>query len=240
MFEPLTPAEWTAIALSLRVAIVAAVASLPVGIALAYILARGRFPGHAALDAVVHLPLVIPPVATGYLLLITFGRRGPVGAFLDNAFGVTLAFNWTGAALASAIMALPLMVSAIRLSLEAIDTRLETAAATLGAGRLGVLTTVTLPLALPGILAGVVLAFARGLGEFGATITFVGNIPGATQTVPSAIHTYIETPNGTGGALRLTLVSIAIAFVALLASNAVARRVAARVAGVVARAGARA
>jgi molybdate transport system permease protein len=231
MFSALTPAEWTAIALSLRVATVAAIASLPVGIALAYLLARGRFPGRTVLDGIVHLPLVVPPVATGYLLLIAFGRRGPVGAFLDNTFGIVLAFNWTGAALASAVMALPLTVQPIRLSLAGIDRRLEAAAATLGANRARVVFTVTLPLALPGILAGLVLAFARALGEFGATITFVGNIPGVTQTLPSAIHTFIDTPNGAAAAMRLCLISIAIAFAALLASDVVSRRLARRLAG---------
>jgi molybdate transport system permease protein len=231
LFDALTPAEWTAIALSLRVATVAAIVSLPVGIVLAYVLARSRFPGHTILDAFVHLPLVIPPVATGYLLLITFGRRGPVGAFLDNTFGIVLAFEWTGAALASAVMSLPLMVQPIRISLQAVDRRLEAAASTLGASRLGVLATVTLPLAFPGILAGLVLGFARALGEFGATITFVGNIPGVTQTLPSAIHTYIDSAGGGGAALRLTAVSIVIAFVALLAANAISRRLARQLAG---------
>jgi molybdate transport system permease protein len=232
MFAPLTPAEWTAIALSLRVAVVAAVVSLPVGIALAYALARGRFPGRTLLDGIVYLPLVVPPVATGYLLLLAFGRRGPVGAFLESTFGIVFAFNWTGAALASAIMALPLMVQPIRLSLEGIDRRLEAAASTLGASRPGVLATVTLPLAAPGILVGLVLGFARALGEFGATITFVGNIPGVTQTLPSAIHTYIDSTGGGPAALRLSLISIAIAFSALLASNLIGRRIARRVAGI--------
>jgi molybdate transport system permease protein len=231
MFAPLTPAEWTAIALSLRVATIAAVASLPVGIALAYVLARGRFPGRAILDGIVHLPLVMPPVVTGYLLLLAFGRRGPAGALLERVFGIVFAFNWTGAALAAAVMGLPLMVTSIRLSLEAIDARLETAAATLGASRLGVLLTVTLPLALPGILAGLVLGFARALGEFGATITFVGNIPGVTQTIPTAIYTDIAVPNGEGPALRLTAIAVVIAFAALLAADAVARRLARRLAG---------
>lgn len=231
MFDALTPAEWDAIRLSLRVASVAAIVSLPVGIAMAYVLARGRFPGRALLDALVHLPLVMPPVVTGYLLLLAFGRKGPVGALLEHTFGIVLAFRWTGAALAAAVMGFPLMVRAIRLSLETIDTRLEAAAATLGAGRAAVFLTVTLPLALPGVLAGLVLSFARALGEFGATITFVGNIPGVTQTIPSAIYSDIQVPGGEIAALRLTLISVAIAFVALLASEALARRASRRVMG---------
>jgi molybdate transport system permease protein len=231
MFDALTPAEWDAIRLSIRVASVAAVASLPFGVAVAYLLARGRFPGRTLVDAFVHLPLVMPPVVTGYLLLLTFGRRGPAGAFLERTFGIVLAFRWTGAALAAAIMGFPLMVRAIRLSIEAIDRRLEDAASTLGANRLAVLATVTLPLALPGLLAGLVMSFARALGEFGATITFVGNIPGVTQTVPSAIYTYTQIPNGDLAALRLTAISVAIAFVALLLSELLARRAARRVLG---------
>jgi molybdate transport system permease protein len=231
MLDGLTPAEWTAIGLSIQVSSVAALASLPVGIALAYLLARGRFPGRTLLDGLVHLPLVMPPVVTGYLLLLAFGRRGPIGAFLESAFGIVFAFRWTGAALAAAVMGLPLMVRAIRLSLEAIDTRLEAAAATLGAGRAGVLMTVTLPLALPGILAGLVLSFARALGEFGATITFVGNIPGATQTVPTAIYTYTQVPGGDLPALRLTAIAVVIAFAALVASDVLARRLTRRLAG---------
>jgi molybdate transport system permease protein len=220
----LTPQELTAIELSLRVALVATFASLPFGIAIAMLLGRGRFPGRIVLDAIVHLPLVMPPVVVGYLLLITFGRRGPVGAFLEQTFGIVLAFRWTGAALACAIMGFPLMVRAIRLSVEAIDRRLESAAATLGANRLRVFVTVTLPLILPGIIAGMVLSFARALGEFGATITFVSNIPGQTQTIPTAIYTYIQTPGGDTQALRLTAISIAISFGALLLSEVVARR----------------
>jgi molybdate transport system permease protein len=231
MFDALTPAEWEAIALSIRVATVAAIVSLPFGIAVAWLLARGRFPGRALVDAVVHLPLVMPPVVTGYLLLLTFGRKGPAGAFLERTFGIVLAFRWTGAALAAAIMGFPLMVRAIRLSLETIDRRLEAAAATLGANRLMVFATVTLPLALPGILAGLVLGFARALGEFGATITFVGNIPGETQTIPTAIYTYTQVPGGDLAALRLTAISIAIAFAALLVADALARRATRRVLG---------
>jgi molybdate transport system permease protein len=213
------------------VASLAALLSLPFGIAVAYLLARGRFPGRSLVDAFVHLPLVMPPVVTGYLLLLAFGRRGPIGAFLDRTFGIVLAFNWTGATLAAAIMGFPLMVRAIRLSIEAIDRRLEAAASTLGANRLTVLATITLPLALPGILAGAVLSFARALGEFGATITFVGNIPGVTQTIPSAIYTYTQVPGGDLQALRLTGISIVVSFVALLASEAIARRTARRVRG---------
>jgi molybdate transport system permease protein len=231
MFDALTPAEWDAIRLSIRVASVAAIASLPFGVAVAYLLARGRFPGRTLVDAFVHLPLVMPPVVTGYLLLLTFGRRGPAGIFLERTFGIVLAFRWTGAALAAAIMGFPLMVRAIRLSIETIDRRLEDAASTLGANRLAVLATVTLPLALPGLLAGLVMSFARALGEFGATITFVGNIPGVTQTVPSAIYTYTQIPNGDLAALRLTAISVAIAFVALLLSELIARRAARRVLG---------
>jgi molybdate transport system permease protein len=231
MLDALTPAEWDAIRLSIRVASVAAIASLPFGVAVAYLLARGRFPGRTQVDALVHLPLVMPPVVTGYLLLLTFGRRGPAGIFLERTFGVVLAFRWTGAALAAAIMGFPLMVRAIRLSIETIDRRLEDAASTLGASRLAVLATVTLPLALPGLLAGLVMSFARALGEFGATITFVGNIPGVTQTVPSAIYTYTQVPNGDLAALRLTAISVAIAFVALLLSEVLARRATRRVLG---------
>jgi molybdate transport system permease protein len=222
--EWLTPEELTAIELSLRVALVATFASLPFGIAMAMILGRGRFPGRIILDAIVHLPLVMPPVVVGYLLLITFGRRGPIGAFLEQTFGIVLAFRWTGAALACAIMGFPLMVRAIRLSVEAVDRRLESAASTLGANRLRVFATVTLPLILPGIVAGMVLSFARALGEFGATITFVSNIPGETQTIPTAIYTYIQVPGGDPQALRLTAISIAISFGALILSELVARR----------------
>ncbi|MBB5754451.1 molybdate ABC transporter permease subunit [Prosthecomicrobium pneumaticum] len=220
-----SPDEIAAIALSLRVAVVATVASLPFGILVALLLARGRFPGRALLDAAIHLPLVLPPVVTGYLLLLLFGRNGPAGRLLDEAFGVVLAFRWTGAALAAAVMGFPLMVRAIRLSIEAVDSRLEEAAATLGAGRILVFLTVTLPLAVPGILAGTVLSFARAVGEFGATITFVSNIPGETRTIPSAIYAALQTPSGDAEALKLTAVSIAIAFSALIASELLARRV---------------
>ena len=231
MLDALTPAEWSAIGLSLRVAVTAALCSLPFGVLVATILARFRFPGRALVDGVVHLPLVMPPVVTGYLLLLAFGRHGPVGGLLERTFGIVLAFNWTGAALAAAIMGFPLMVRAIRLSIEAIDRRLEDAAATLGANRLVVLASVTLPLALPGILAGTVLSFARGLGEFGATITFVGNIPGLTRTMPSAIYADIQVPGGDGPALRLTAVAVVFAFLALLAAEALARRASRRTLG---------
>jgi molybdate transport system permease protein len=231
MFEALTPEEWEAIHLSLRVATVAMLGSLPFGIFVAWLLARVRFPGRAIVDGIVHLPLVMPPVVTGYLLLLAFGRRGPIGQFLENAFGIVLAFNWTGAALAAAIMGFPLLVRAIRLSIEAIDPGLESAASTLGANRFLVFLSITLPLMLPGILAGAVLAFARALGEFGATITFVGNIPGVTQTIPTAIYTYTQVPGGETAALRLTLIAIIIAFAALLASEALARHVGRRMLG---------
>jgi molybdate transport system permease protein len=231
MLDALTPDEWAAIALSLKVAAVATLASLPFALLAAFALARGHFPGRALLDGIIHLPLVMPPVVTGYLLLLTFGRHGPAGAFLDRTFGIVLAFRWTGAALASAVMGFPLLVRGIRLSLEGVDRRLEAAAATLGAGRLAVLASVTLPLTLPGIIAGMVLAFARGLGEFGATITFVGNIPRVTQTIPSAIYTYTQVPNGDLAALRLTAIAVAISFVALIASEALSRRMTRRLAG---------
>ena len=224
MLAGLTPQEIVAIELSLRIALVATLASLPFGIAIALLLGRGRFPGRIFLDAFVHLPLVMPPVVVGFLLLILFGRRGPIGHFLDQTFGIVLAFRWTGAALACAVMGFPLMVRAIRLSAEAIDRRLESAAATLGASRVRVFMTVTLPLMLPGIVAGMVLSFARALGEFGATITFVSNIPGETQTIATAIYTYIQTPGGDLQALRLTAISIVISFVALLASELIVRR----------------
>lgn len=231
MFESLTEAEWTAIELSLRVSLVATAIALPFAFLFAFLLARGRFPGRALLDGLVHLPLVMPPVVTGYLLLLSFGRKGPIGAFLEQTFGIVLAFRWTGAALAAAIMGLPLMVRAMRLSLEAVDRKLEAAAATLGAGRLMVLASITLPLMLPGILAGMVLCFARALGEFGATITFVGNIPGETQTIPTAIYTAIQVPGGDAEALRLTAIAIVIAFAALLLSDLLSRRVARRMLG---------
>jgi molybdate transport system permease protein len=222
-----TPDEITAIRLSLRVATWAMLASLPVGIVAAMLLARGRFWGKTLFNGVVHLPLVMPPVVTGYVLLLLFGRHGPLGAFLADHFGIVFAFRWTGAALACAVMGFPLMVRAIWLSLEAVDRRLEAAAETLGAHPAWVFATVTLPLALPGILAGMVLSFARALGEFGATITFVSNIPGETETLPTAIYTFTQVPGGDAGALRLTLVSVAVSLAALLLSDVLSRRVAA-------------
>lgn len=226
----LTPEEWQAVRLSLVVAATAMLASLPFGVAVALLLARGRFWGKSLLDALVHLPLILPPVVTGYLLLIGFGRRGPIGQFLADTFGITLSFRWTGAALACAVMGFPLMVRAMRLSIEAVDRKLEAAAATLGASPAWVFLTVTLPLSLPGILAGMVLCFAKAMGEFGATITFVSNIPGETQTLPSAIYTLTQVPGGEAGALRLTLISIAISVAALLLSEWLARAVGRRIA----------
>jgi molybdate transport system permease protein len=228
MFAPLTPAEWTAIGLSLKVGIVATLVALPFAVLVALLLARGRFPGRTALDALLHLPLVAPPVVTGYLLLLGFGLNGPIGAFLADRFGVVFAFRWTGAALAAGIMGFPLMVRAIRLSVEAIDRRLEAAALTLGAGRFRIFATITLPLMLPGVIAGAVLGFARALGEFGATITFVANIPGETQTIPTAIYTALQVPGGDGMALRLTFVSLLIAFAALIASEVLSKRLSQR------------
>jgi len=219
----LSPEEWTAIQLSLRVAIVATLLSLPFGIGIAMVLARGRFWGQSLLNGLVLMPLILPPVVTGYILLILFGRRGPIGAFLADHFGIVFSFRWTGAALACGVMGFPLMVRAIRLSIEAVDTRLEEAAGTLGANRLWVFMTVTLPLIVPGVLAGMILCFAKAMGEFGATITFVSNIPGETQTLPSAIYTFTQVPGGDVGAFRLTLVSISIAMLALLASELMAR-----------------
>ena len=229
MFE-LSPQEWTAVALSLRVAAVSTVVALPFGIVIAMLLARGSFWGKSLLDAVVHLPLVLPPVVTGYLLLISLGRKAPLGALLAD-FGIVFSFRWTGAALACGVMAFPLMVRAIRLSIEAIDRRMEDAAATLGASPCWTFMTVTLPLALPGIIAGMMLAFARALGEFGATITFVSNIPGETQTISAAIYTLIQVPGGDADALKLVVISIVICFAALLASEWFARRAAARLHG---------
>ena len=263
MFE-ISPAEWTAILLSLRVAVIATLVATPFGIALAWLLARYDFWGKSVLDAAVHLPLVLPPVVTGYLLLLTFGRRGlvgawladhlgivfafrwtgaalacgimsfpllvlfgkrgPLGSLLDEWFGIVIAFRWTGAALASAIMAFPLMVRAIRLSIESIDQRLEVAARTLGGSRLWVFASITLPLALPGIITGTLLSFARGLGEFGATITFVSNIPGETQTLPLAIYTFTQVPGGESDALRLSIVAVVLSIVALAASEWLTRR----------------
>jgi molybdate transport system permease protein len=224
----LTPDEWVAVELSLRIAVVATACALPFGIAIGWLLARKRFWGKTLVDALVYLPLVLPPVVTGYLLLISFGRRGPIGAFLYDHFGIVFSFRWTGAALSCGIMGFPLMVRPIRLALEAIDRRLEDAAATLGANHLLVFFTVTLPLALPGVIAGVVLCFARALGEFGATITFVSNIPGETQTISAAIYTLTQVPGGDAAAGRLVLIAIALALAALIASEWLSRRAAIR------------
>lgn len=213
-----------AIGLSLRVATIATLASLPLAIAMAWLLARRSFPGKTVLDGLVHLPLVLPPVVTGYVLLILFGRTGPIGAWLEAQFGIVFSFRWTGAALACAVMGFPLMVRAIRLAIESIDPRLEQAASTLGAHPVWVFATVTLPLAFPGILAGAVLCFAKALGEFGATITFVSNIPGETQTIPAAIYNFTQVPGGDAGALRLSIIAVAIALAALVASEWLARR----------------
>ena len=220
----LTPDEWTAVALSLRIAVVATIVALPFAVAIAWLLARKNFWGKALLDGLVHLPLVLPPVVTGYLLLIWFGRRGVIGAFLADNFDIVFSFRWTGAALACGVMGFPLLVRAIRLSFEAVDAKLEDAAWTLGANRALVFATVTLPLALPGIIAGMVLCFAKALGEFGATITFVSNIPGETQTISAAIYTYTQIPNADAAAARLVVVAIVISLVALVASEWLARR----------------
>jgi molybdate transport system permease protein len=219
----LSPEELTAIKLSLRVASLATLASLPFGILIAITLARGRFYGRSLLNALVLLPLVLPPVVTGYVLLLLFGRQGPVGRWLADTFGIVFAFRWTGAALACAIMGFPLMVRAMQLSAGAVDRRLEQAASTLGANPLFVFATVTLPLMAPGIIAGAILSFARAMGEFGATITFVSNIPGETQTLPTLIYTFTQTPGGEAGALRLTVISLAISLGAILVSEAIAQ-----------------
>jgi molybdate transport system permease protein len=229
--EWLSAEEWQAVELSLRVSLWATLASLPLGILVALALARGRFWGLQLLNGLVHLPLILPPVVTGYVLLLLFGRRGPIGNFLYEAFGIVVAFRWTGAALACAVMAFPLMVRAIRLAIEAVDARLEQAAGTLGANRLWTFTLVTLPLILPGIIAGSILAFAKAMGEFGATITFVSNIPGETQTLPLAVYAFLQLPDGEASALRLVIVSVVLSMAALLASELVARRVASRIAG---------
>jgi molybdate transport system permease protein len=227
----LTAEEWTAVALSIRVATVATAFSLPLGIAVAWVLARKSFPGKALLNALIYLPLVLPPVVTGYLLLIAFGRRGIFGEWLAS-IGIVLSFRWTGAVVACAVMSFPLLVGAIRLSIEAVDRKLEDAAATLGANRRWSLVTVTLPLALPGIIAGAVLAFARALGEFGATITFVSNIPGETQTISAAIYTLTQVPGGDAQALRLVGIAVFISLLALMVSEWFGRRAGARVHGV--------
>jgi molybdate transport system permease protein len=227
----LTGVELEALRLSLWISGWAVAASLPLGVLVAWILARRRFPGKHLLDGVVHLPLVLPPVVTGYLLLVLLGKRGVVGAFLYERLGITFAFNWKGAALAAAVMAFPLLVRAVRLSLESVDSGLEQAARTLGAGPLRVFFTVTLPLVVPGIITGVILAFARSLGEFGATITFVSNIQGQTQTMPLALYTLTQMPGGEAGALRLCILSVVIAMTALVFSEILARRFAKRMRG---------
>jgi molybdate transport system permease protein len=219
----LSAEEWDAVRLSLKVATVAMLASLPFGIAMAWLLARKEFWGKSLLNGIVHLPLVLPPVITGYLLLLSFGTRGPIGSVLAE-WGIIFSFRWTGAALASAVMGFPLMVRAIRLSIEAVDTRLEAAASTLGANRAFVFLSITLPLILPGIIAGMILCFAKAMGEFGATITFVSNIPGETQTLPSAIYSFTQVPGGDPEALRLTAISVVISLAALMASELLARR----------------
>jgi len=227
----LSPAETEALLLSLRVAFWSVLWSLPLGVFVAWLLARCSFPGKTLLDGVVHLPLVLPPVVVGYALLLLLGRRGPLGIWLEDWLGLTVAFTWRGAAVAAAVMAFPLMVRAVRLSLDAVDPRLEAAARTLGAGRLWVFATVTLPLTAPGILTGVILAYARSLGEFGATITFVSNIPGETRTLPLAIYTLTQVPGGEAGALRLAILSAVVALLALLASELLARRIKAGLGG---------
>ena len=220
----LSPEEWSVIGLSLKVSLVAMAAMLPFAFALAWILARWRFPGKLLLDAFVHLPLVVPPVVTGWLLLILFGANGPIGGWLERWFGITLLFRWTGAALAAAVMALPLMVRAMRISIEAVDRRLEDAAQTLGASRWRVFASITVPLAVPGILAGAVFGFARSIGEFGATITFVSNIPGETQTLPIAIYSALQLPGGEAMVTRLAMISVALSLIALIASEGLSRR----------------
>ncbi|GAA4647467.1 molybdate ABC transporter permease subunit [Pontixanthobacter gangjinensis] len=224
MNSSLSPAEWQIVALSLRVTLIAVAMTLPVAYGLAWVLARNRFPGRFLLDALVHLPLVLPPVVTGYVLLLTFGRNGPIGAFLEQTLGISLVFHWTGAALAAAVMALPLMVRAMRLSIEAVDRKLVDAARTLGAGRLRAFFTVTLPLSLPGILAGGVLGFARAIGEFGATITFAANIPGETRTLPLAIYTKLQLPGGEIAVARLAIIAVILSLGALILSEWLVRR----------------
>ena len=220
----LTSMEWEALRLSLWISFWAVAVSMPFGILVAWILARLRFPGKSIFDGIVHLPLVLPPVVTGYVLLVLFGRKGPLGAFLQDHLGLTLAFNWKGAALAAAVMAFPLLVRAVRLSMESVDQELEAAARTLGAGPLRVFFTVTLPLVAPGIISGLILSFARSLGEFGATITFVSNIPGETRTLPLALYTLTQMPDGETGAMRLCLLSVGVAMVAMVLSEMAARR----------------
>lgn len=230
-FFHLTPIELQALELSLRVSLVAVFASLAPGVLLAWLLARKSFPGKIVLDGLVHLPLVLPPVVTGYLLLVLMGRQGMVGKWLYETLGITFAFNWKGAALAAGVMAFPLLVRAVRLSMEAVDRGLEEAARTLGAGPIRVFFTITLPLILPGILTGSILAFARSVGEFGATITFVSNIPGQTQTLPLALYTLTQVPDGEIGAMRLCIISVIVAMAALIAAEMVSSRIQARMKG---------
>jgi molybdate transport system permease protein len=227
----LTAEELEILRLSLRVSFWSVLVSLPVAIAVAYLLARAAFPGKTLFDAVVHLPLVLPPVVVGYFLLLLFGRHGPLGGLLEHWFGVVVAFRWTGAVLAAGVMGFPLMVRSIRLSFETVDRKLEAAASTLGAGRMAVFATVTLPLALPGLITGILLSFARSLGEFGATITFVSNIPGETRTLPLAIYTFTQTPSGDEAALRLSLIAVLLSLAALSVSEVLVRRAARRVRG---------
>ena len=227
----LSPLESEAIGLSLKISFAAVTVSLPFGILVAWLLARRDFPGKLLVDGLVHLPLVVPPVVVGYLLLVALGRRGSIGGWLYDTFGITVIFTWQGAAVAAGVMAFPLLVRAIRLAMEAVDAKLETAARTLGASRARVFATITLPLTLPGILSGVVLAFARCLGEFGATITFVSNIPGETRTLPIAIYTVLQAPGGEQAAARLTVIAIILALAALAGSELLARRLAKRLRG---------
>jgi molybdate transport system permease protein len=227
----LTPLETEALRLSLRVGIWSVAASLPLGIIVAWLLARREFPGKTLVNGIVHLPLVLPPVVVGYALLVLFGRHGAIGAWLYDTFGITIAFTWRGAAIAAGVMAFPLMVRAIRLSIESVDRKLEAAARTLGAGPLDVFATITLPLIVPGIITGVILAFIRGIGEFGATITFVSNIPGQTRTLPLALYSLTQTPGGDAGAIRLALIAVALAMAALVASEVIARRFSRRISG---------
>jgi len=221
----LSPAEWDAVYLSLKVGLWSTLLSLPLGFLLAYILARFRFPLKSLLSGVIYMPLVLPPVVTGLALLLLFGTRGPIGSFLQENFGIVIAFKWTGAALAAAVMGLPLMVRAMRLSIEAVDQRLEVAARTLGAGWWRTFFTITLPLSLPGIIAGAILSFAKSFGEFGATITFVSNIPGETQTLPIAIYSFLQAPGGESAAIRLAILSVVVSMIAIIGSEWMERRI---------------
>ncbi len=227
----LTPEEWQVVALSLKVALWSVAVSLPFAVAVSWVLARKDFPGKSLFDALVHLPLVLPPVVVGYVLLLSFGRKGPIGSLLYEWFSISIVFTWVGAVIACAVMGFPLMVRAIRLSMEAIDPKLEQAAQTLGAGAWGRFIAVSLPLALPGVLTGTLLSFARSLGEFGATITFVSNIPGQTRTLPLAIYTLTQVPGGDAQALRLCAISVALSVAALLISETLVRRASRRVLG---------